>query len=340
MKETCSRYKKVFRKCLFSYSIDDKDLIKKFAKENNCTFTYNLLDYKNLSNKEKFKFILQALNFLLFNNYPLEKNCMYLSYFSRRSNFGDCLNLYIIQRLFKTNIREAQRTKKADMAAIGSILQRFTCNEFSVKRIFKGKQLNIWGSGFIEEAKYKNEKFFKRTNILALRGEISKARCEKILNRNLAKVKLGDPGLLADKLINTNNINKKYNAGIILHFLDMESPFVKNIQIKNCKYINIMDNPLKILKEIAECEVILSSAMHGLIASDALNIPNQWIILSDKLYGGSYKFKDYYSVYNIKIPRDKVQEIKQGLIEAFPIKKGLAQPSLQAEGQIEGSDLL
>lgn len=35
--------------------------------------------------------------------------------------------------------------------------------------------------------------------------------------------------------------------------------------------------------------------MHGLILSDAYNIPNQRIILSDNIIGGNFKFRDYYS---------------------------------------------
>ena len=41
----------------------------------------------------------------------------------------------------------------------------------------------------------------------------------------------------------------------------------------------------------------MSSALHGLICADSLGIPNQHIILGEKVVGGEYKFKDYYSVF-------------------------------------------
>lgn len=363
-----SKYHKTLKKCLLAKRPSEYKLISDFAKENNCIFTYNILNFRNLSLKDKLIFILQLINFLVFNSYPIEYPYVYLSYFAARSNFGDNLNLYIIQRLMGINIQRAEKVQKAGMSAIGSILEGFIWKPFSLKKIFKGKLLKIWGSGFIKEPKHKNKKeeFFKRVQIYALRGEISKKRCEKILGKKLGSIALGDPGLLASMLIDTKNTDKTYSVGIIPHYVDMESEHLKNINIANSKIINIMDNPIKVLKEIAECEVILSSAMHGLIAADALNIPNQWIVLSDKLYGGNYKFKDYYSVYNIepepidlrtgiitekelekikseypyKIPRSKVKEIQQGLIEAFPIKKGLQQLSQQAEEQTEDSVLL
>ena len=48
---------------------------------------------------------------------------------------------------------------------------------------------------------------------------------------------------------------------------------------------------------MAQCKFILSSALHGLICADSLNIPNKHIILGNDVIGGEYKFKDYYSVF-------------------------------------------
>ena len=45
--------------------------------------------------------------------------------------------------------------------------------------------------------------------------------------------------------------------------------------------------PFKCIKQIADCEII-SSALHGLIAADSLNIPNKWIKLSNKLVGNNF----------------------------------------------------
>jgi hypothetical protein len=45
---------------------------------------------------------------------------------------------------------------------------------------------------------------------------------------------------------------------------------------------------------------VLSSSLHGLIAADALGVPNAWIGLSDALRGGDFKFRDYYGVFGIE----------------------------------------
>lgn len=355
------KYHKILKKCILGNIPAEYKVISAFAEKNNCLFTYNILNFNTLSLKEKLIFSLQILGFLLFNKYPSAQKGVYLSYFSNRSNFGDSLNLYIIQRLMGVNVQEACQTRKAELSAIGSILDRFICKPYDLHKKFRRIPLKIWGSGFIEAPKIRKEIFSKKVHIYALRGKISKERCEKILGKELNNIILGDPGLLASKLIDARYIKKKYQVGIIPHFVDMNSEYLKNIKVKNYKIINIMDNPIKILNEIAECEIILSSAMHGLITADSLGIPNQWIVLSDKLCGGSYKFKDYYSVYGFepqpidlriskitefdlekirkeypnKIQIDKVTQIQKELCLSFPLKKASLSLSLQAKEPIE-----
>ena len=100
---------------------------------------------------------------------------------------------------------------------------------------------------------------------------------------------------------------------------------------------------MEFLKQLNACDVVLSSAMHGLIAADSLGIPNAWMRLSDRLTGGDWKFRDYYSVFGVEptaldlkdlrrlteddvfriatahpIAAEAVQEIVEGLLAACP----------------------
>lgn len=164
------------------------------------------------------------------------------------------------------------------------------------------------------------------------------------MNISLDNAVLGDPGLLASYLIDKDKIEKKYKLGIIPHYVDKAHEALdKQLKnVKNSKVIDVQNNPYSVLQEIAECEVIVSSSLHGLIVADSLGIPNQWCVFSDKLKGGEFKFRDYYSVYenisepkpidynqvvlsesdiegikaNYKIEYSKIKEVQEALIRA------------------------
>ena len=51
-----------------------------------------------------------------------------------------------------------------------------------------------------------------------------------------------------------------------------------------------------------KCKSVLSSGLHALIISDSLGIPNMRMVVSDKIIGGDYKFRDYYSSYSLSLP--------------------------------------
>ena len=162
----------------------------------------------------------------------------------------------------------------------------------------------------------------------------------------LGRVVIGDPGLLAPMLINSAAIQKKYTLGIIPHYIDHNHILLDKINIENSTIIDVLQDPIDTITQIAQCENIISSAMHGLIVADSLNIPNARMILSGELLGGDYKFNDYYSAYNLtdhlifdmrkldkfdefdlsqirdnyKITPEMVSTIQNALLDVFPYK--------------------
>lgn len=245
-----------------------------------------------------------------------------LHWASSKPNFGDCLSPLIVECISGRKVVHAP-PGQCDLMAIGSLLQR-------VKHHWWNRRIHIWGTGYIESGKSIN----CRHHIHALRGPSSAAR----LNSEVTV--FGDPGLLADQLLDGRKISKKHRLSVIAHYRDKESPSLKRLieQHPDVKVIDIFSEPLEVLADIAASHFVLSSAMHGLIAADALGVPNCRIILSDALRGGSYKFDDYYqgiggsnmdaldpasSSLNIEerlahYSRPGIDAIKQRLIKAFP----------------------
>jgi hypothetical protein len=278
-----------------------------------------------------------------------------LFYHKGKKNLGDIVNVNIFRDILGFDVKYSKE-HKADFLGIGSVLGRafiynnpkknalknFLKNKKKyLLRIFGAKPINIWGSGFIQDDT-NNIKDYRKINILALRGKYSKKILEKHLCVDLSDIALGDPGLLVNRLVKENK-NKKYKLGVIPHYIDAENELIDKLVSENqgAIKINILGDPIETLNAINECEAIVSTAMHGLIAADSLNIPNKWIEVSDGVIGGGFKYRDYYSVFDIepkvldlrnevnfkidldklkseyKITKEMVEEVNQNLLRAI-----------------------
>lgn len=257
------------------------------------------------------------------NSYINKKHLCFMFDYGR-NNLGDVFNPYLLDFFgvnYITLTGDQKKGKwrgvdKIDLMAVGSTLQRVVNPSYlkaQFMRLYKHKILNIYGTGFVEERKSPHEYFIRPLNILALRGEVTKKRCEDILKRKLDGIALGDPGLLFSKIFPYTQNPKKYDIGIIPHYAHKRNKYLNNIQLKKLKYkiIDIQSGVENALHDISSCKFILSSAMHGIIAADSYGIPNKWFKVDTPLDGDEYKFHDYFSAFGIynQTPINLVSEI-------------------------------
>lgn len=90
---------------------------------------------------------------------------------------------------------------------------------------------------------------------------------------------------------------KKYKIGIILHKNDIGNEYVIRF-VKENEFVTLIDiqnyrNWCDVIDKIQECELIVSSSLHGIIFSDAYKVPNVWVKFSDETFDGSFKYLDY-----------------------------------------------
>jgi len=223
--------------------------------------------------------------------YQWHSNAVFVYWYRGSINFGDLLTPSLMKYYGFLPCYSARPIKEAgksnDIVGIGSILGR-------VHHEFKGI---ILGSGTM----FNEPRVLPNALFLAVRGELTK----KLYQCSDSTV-LGDPGLLADRLL-TSIPPKKYRLGICLHEseLDHELHIGKFDTDTNTKIIDPRRYPGDVLRDIAECEYIASSSLHGLIVADSFGIPCARILLSEGLIsGGDVKFDDYDS--SIGIRRNKL----------------------------------
>lgn len=219
--------------------------------------------------------------------------------------------------------------RRCDMVALGSLLDRFK------ERLFHPR-IHVWGTGFIESDRPRRSRFHYH----AVRGKHS----AQLIHGPTIET-FGDPGLLADMLWpELKKTAKRYRVGLVPHYEDRSESTVQTVAnaLGPCTIIDVFDDVTDVLRQIASCECVLSSSLHGLIVADAFGVPNAWIKLSEKIRGDDFKFRDYYSIYGLdqhtaplradQVAKQKIDElmenhnrpeletIKHRLIEAFPFR--------------------
>lgn len=273
-------------------------------------------------------------------------------YHAQVPNMGDLLNVLLMEEYFKISmVRKTPLTAK--LSGIGSGLGQFTLSQdnyllSSVEKLVGifPKVVHIWGTGFIENKQW--GRFYRKNMVFdAVRGELSKQKIELLLGKSVDTV-LGDGGILAPELVEKNiEKEKKYRLGIIPHYKEQQHPVFEKFQNKfsDSKIIDVRDEPHKVLREIAQSELIISSSLHGLIVADAFHVPNYHIVVTDNLLGDGFKFNDYYSSFGLKhkytsvedtritqinenfikdeyaVSIEKVEKMKEHMKEAFPFQE-------------------
>ena len=114
---------------------------------------------------------------------------------------------------------------------------------------------------------------------------------------------LGDTGLLVSSLYDSSPL-KKYDLGIIPHYVDKNDVRFVELQknINNSIILDVQSDTGFFLKELSQCRYVISTAMHPLIACDALGIPNMWCFLPNaNQVDMTFKFLDYYSAFGINM---------------------------------------
>lgn len=209
----------------------------------------------------------------------------------KHRNFGDELNVYLVEALTNKVAIPVKATlfkNKINYCVIGSILDWIPLPT-SI----------IWGSGVMfgwDEQKKRNLVF---KEVSAVRGKLT---YEYLRNKGIQCPQIyGDPALLLPYVYKPE-VAKKYKIGIITHISDnnrlIQELVDKNKDAVTRILLNEYNDWHEVINRFLECDLILSSSLHGLIIADAYGIPNVWIRSGKELAGGDFKFLDYFSSVN------------------------------------------
>lgn len=208
-------------------------------------------------------------------------------------NFGDDLSPILVERLSGRRVEYAA-PDGCELIAIGSLLE-------SAVRMTRGRIMSrpfsrarVWGTGSFGDV----ARGYHHLKYLSVRGPRTRDAL-KLSKQTL----LGDPALLLAELV--DRPAKAHRWGIIPHVAHRQDPAIRELgKHPGAHIIDLgMADPLQAAREIAACDFVISSSLHGLIAADAFGVPSVWTTPGDSLYGGIWKFYDYFeSVGRLEAP--------------------------------------
>ncbi len=221
----------------------------------------------------------------------------------RHRNWGDDLNYYFLRELtgrpviMYHNFKLAKWLHLNNFLCIGTLLDAVN---------YSNEETIVWGSGVSGQERT----FVHPKKIFSVRGPKTKEFCDRY-GVQCSEV-YGDPALLLPLVYqprrgvqcsiaasSVQDVQKaSYRLGIIPHVVDLHHPVIEEIREKYGDEILIIDLAhykkwTDVIDQICSCERILSSSLHGLIVSDAYQVPSCWIELTGKISGGYFKFFDY-----------------------------------------------
>lgn len=191
------------------------------------------------------------------------------------ANYGDKLTPWLVEKITGEPpefVHIADRGRK--LVAVGSTLN-------SVRR-----GCVVWGTGMLSRADISDP----RADYRAVRGPLTARQIASQGGRppNV----FGDPGLLLPRWIPAGT--KRYRLGIVPHYVHHCEALSRYGEDADATIIDVSGEIAEVTKQIAACEYIASSSLHGLVLACAYGIPHVHLHFSRALGGDGSKFRDFY----------------------------------------------
>jgi pyruvyltransferase len=192
-----------------------------------------------------------------------------------RPNFGDALTPWLIEKLTGRRPRfVAADDPRPKYVVTGSVMA------------LAGPGSVVWGAGIMS----RTDTIARQVTLLAVRGPLTRARalaagvpCPEVY---------GDPALLLPRFYRPP-ARRRAGIGVVLHFSDRPRIEARWRPSAELRLIDIQDPVESVVDQIAACELIASSSLHGIIASHAYGVPAVWLKFRDLPSGDDSKFHDY-----------------------------------------------
>lgn len=219
-------------------------------------------------------------------------------------NFGDAISPIILKEFARLDV-EWSEARHAQIVCTGSILSMLPDGWDGV----------VVGAGYARShVVYVDVPDpLRRADFRAVRGRMTAGLLP--WNGIEGAPVLGDPGILASLLV--DDVPIEHEVGIVAHWQDQSLRQMKGFQI------NVRNDPMTVVRQIASCEKIVASSLHGIIVADSFGKERKWHRFG-LVQGRGFKFVDYGTTVGMISPEEwsradpkRVQRLKDDLIYAL-----------------------
>lgn len=202
-----------------------------------------------------------------------------------RPNFGDALTPWLIERLSGRYPRFTRPEDRAHKYIVcGSIVS------------LAGAASTVWGAGLMNA----DDEISPQARFLAVRGPRTRARALEC-GADCPPV-LGDPALLLPRLLGAGAV-PRLGVGLLPHFSDRPHLDDEWAASSGVRLIDVQQDIETVVNEIAACEWVMSSSLHGLIVAHAYGVPAVWVQWRPLPSGDGTKFVDHFESLGHEAPR-------------------------------------
>jgi hypothetical protein len=210
------------------------------------------------------------------------KRNLFWSWYEPR-NFGDWVGPYLYEALAgKVPLHCDARKEpigKSCFYFAGSMLRRIGVADYAI----------VWGSGVIDSA----DPVKRPQKVLAVRGPRTMERLHE-LDIDCPE-RFGDPAVLLPDVYTPTSTTKRHRVGFVPHFVDLPAYRAAGAGTTgDMALIDVGQSVEAVVDQIAQCELTVSSSLHGLIVSHAYGVPSVWVDSIEPLQGDGVKFADYF----------------------------------------------
>ena len=224
-----------------------------------------------------------------------------LRFWTRIRNNGDAITSYIVDKVLGGDpVHVGPDT--THLLGTGSIF--FMANQKSL----------LWGCGVLNRSAYLPD--LLPSQIRAVRGQLS---ADFLVQKgvHLPQIPFGDPGILVSKFVKPSaNRSRSARIARVPHHDSINHPFFRRAaQRDDVCIVDILNDTLEPIQQIADAEIVLSQSLHGLIYAESFAKPSLWLgDRSDDIW--TFKFKDWFSTtYNPQSKPASMEDTVDNLVD-------------------------